>query len=73
MSINWGLGPRVGLMFSISENVLLSTEATYYLRYFNDSQSITGQLDSNQRSSEFRLTLPITLFLSVKLGGPQKD
>lgn len=65
---NWGFGPRVGLMFSISEKVFLSTEATYYLRYFNDSQSITGQLDSKQKSSEFRLTLPITLFLSVKLG-----
>lgn len=63
----WGFGPRVGLMFNISPRVFLGTEATYYLQFRKDKQSITGQPNSSQKASNFSLTLPVSLFLSVKL------
>lgn len=64
----WGFGPRVGLMFNISQRVFLGTEATYYLQFTKGSQTIsTGQPNSTQKSSDFTLTLPVTLFLSIKI------
>ncbi len=63
----WGVGPRAGLMFGISDRIFLGSEATYYLRFINDRQLITGQPESKQKTTDFSLTLPITLFLSVRL------
>ncbi len=64
----WGFGPRIGLMFGISQRVFLGTEATYYLQFTKGSQTIsTGQPNSNQKSNDFILTLPVSLFLSVKI------
>ncbi|MBL7873120.1 MAG: hypothetical protein JNM78_15995 [Cyclobacteriaceae bacterium] len=64
----WGFGPRVGLMFSLSQRVFIGSEATYYLQFTKASQTIsTGQPNSSQKSNDFSLTLPISLFLSVKM------
>lgn len=63
----WGLGPRVGLMFGISDRIFMGTEATYYLRFIKDRQSIIGQPESIQKTTDLSLTLPITLFLSARI------
>jgi len=63
----WGFGPRVGLMFGISERIFLGTEATYYLRFMKDRQSIIGQPESIQKTTDLSLTLPVTLFLSARI------
>lgn len=62
----WGFGPRAGLMFLISDRVTLGTESTYYLRYIRDKTKLTGSPDSKQKTSEFELTVPIVLILSVR-------
>lgn len=66
-SSTWGFGPRVGLMFGISSKVFIGSEAMYYLQFTKGSQSITGQPSSNQKSTDFSLILPVSLFLSVKI------
>ena len=63
----WGLGPRAGILFGISDQVFLGTESTFYLTFLNEKQTITGQPDSEQKSSEFSLVLPVSLFLTVRL------
>lgn len=63
----WGFGPRVGLMFGITDRIFIGTEATYYLRFIKDRQSIIGQPESIQKTTDLSLTLPVTLFLSVRL------
>lgn len=63
----WGLGPRGGLMFGLSDQVFLGTEATFYLTFLKEKQTLTGQSDSEQKSSEFLLALPVSLFLTVRL------
>lgn len=64
----WGFGPRVGLMYGISPRVFLGSEAIYYLKFIKDAQTITnGQPNSSQKSTDFSLTLPVSLFLTVKL------
>lgn len=62
----WGLGPRAGLMFEISDRITLGTEATYYLRYIRDTTKLTSMPDSKQKSSEFVLTVPVVLVLSIR-------
>jgi hypothetical protein len=62
----WGLGPRAGLMFLLSDRITLGTEATYYLRYIRDTTKLTGLPDSKQKSSEFVLTVPVVLILSIR-------
>ncbi|MBX2895417.1 MAG: hypothetical protein KF763_08235 [Cyclobacteriaceae bacterium] len=62
----WGVGPRAGILFLISDRVSLSTESTYYLRYTTDKTKLTGTPDSKQKTSELELTLPIVLILSIR-------
>lgn len=62
----WGLGPRAGLMFEICDRITLGTEATYYLRYIRDTTKLTSIPDSTQKSSEFVLTVPVVLVLSIR-------
>lgn len=62
----WGLGPRGGILFLISDRVSLGTEATYYLRYITDKTKLTGAPDSKQKTSEFELTVPVVLILSIR-------
>lgn len=62
----WGLGPRAGLIFLISDRVTLGTEATYYLRYITDKTKLTNLPDSKQKTSEFELTTPVVLILSIR-------
>lgn len=63
---SWGMGPRLGLMFMLSNRVSLATETTYYLRFITDKQSLTSQPSSWQKTSDARLTLPTTLLLTVR-------
>ena len=62
----WGFGPRVGILFLLSDRVTLGTEATYYLRYITDKTKLTGAADTKQKTSEFELTVPIVLILSIR-------
>jgi hypothetical protein len=62
----WGVGPRGGILFLISDRVTLGTEATYYLRYVTDKTKLTGAPDSKQKTSEFELTVPVVLILSIR-------
>jgi hypothetical protein len=62
----WGLGPRGGLLFLISDRVTIGTEATYYLRYITDKTKLTGAPDAKQKTSEFELTIPVVLILSIR-------
>jgi hypothetical protein len=62
----WGFGLRAGLLFLISDRVTLGTEATYYSRYITDKTKLTGLPDSKQKTSEFELTLPVVLILSIR-------
>jgi hypothetical protein len=62
----WGLGPRGGLLFLISDRVSIGTEATYYLRYITDKTKLTGAPDAKQKTSEFELTIPVVLILSIR-------
>lgn len=62
----WGLGPRTGLMLLLGDRVTVSTESNLYLRFITDKTSLTGTTDSEQKTTEFEITLPIVLFLSVR-------
>jgi len=62
----WGVGPRAGLMFLLSDRVTLGTESTYYLRYITDKTELTGAPNSKQKTSEFELTVPVVLILSIR-------
>ena len=65
----WGIGPRFGLMFRLSDRVLLGTDATSYLKFVNSNQLFPDQPQSksHQKSTNFNITLPVALFLTVKL------
>ena len=62
----WGLGPRAGLMLLLGDRVTVSTESNLYLRFITDKTTLTGTANSEQRTTEFELTLPIVLFLSIR-------
>lgn len=62
----WGLGPRAGLMLLLGDRVTVSTESNLYLRFITDKTTLTGTANSEQKTTEFELTLPIVLFLSVR-------
>lgn len=62
----WGIGPRAGLMFLLSEYITLGTETTYYLRFITDKTRLTGLPDAKQTTSEFKLTVPVVLILSIR-------
>lgn len=62
----WGLGPRAGLMLLLGDRVAVSTESNLYLRFITDKTTLTGTTDSEQRTTEFAVTLPIVLFLSIR-------
>jgi hypothetical protein len=66
-SKGWGVGPRLGLMFNLGSRIFLGTETTYYLQYFTTNQEITNQPNSEQKSSNFGLMLPTTIFLIARL------
>jgi hypothetical protein len=53
-------------MFLLSDRITLGTEATYYLRYIRDTTKLTSMPDSKQKSSEFVLTVPVVLVLSIR-------
>lgn len=65
-SKGWGLGPRLGLLFRISDKILLGTDAAYYRQSSNGSQTIPDQPKSTQKSTSFNLSLPVALFLTIK-------
>ncbi|MEK6781069.1 MAG: hypothetical protein AABY93_05160 [Bacteroidota bacterium] len=66
-SKGWGFGPRLGLLFRISDKILLGTDAAYYFHSAKDFQSIPDQPQSTQKSTSFNLSLPVALFLTIKL------
>jgi hypothetical protein len=68
-SKGWGIGPRFGLLFRISDKILLGTDAAYYFRSTIDFQSIPDQPRSTQKLTSFTLSLPVTVFLTVKIKG----
>ncbi len=63
----WGFGPRFGLLFRISDKVLLGTDASCYVKSSKSTQIIPGQPNSNQKFTTFNLSLPVALFLTVQL------
>lgn len=65
-SSSWGLGPRFGLQFNLSSRVVLATETTAYLQFTTHKQSLTASPSSWQKRSDFHITLPTTLLLTVR-------
>ena len=64
----WGIGPRFGLMFHLSEKVFLGTEATFYYQAFNENTFQNGfGANTNQRNTNFSLTPPFSMYLIIKL------
>ncbi|MBK5279396.1 MAG: hypothetical protein JJE09_11100 [Bacteroidia bacterium] len=66
-SKGWGIGPRFGLLFRVSDKVLLGTDAAYYFHSANSFVTIPDQPRSTQKSNSFSLSLPVALFLTIKL------
>ena len=66
-SKGWGIGPRFGILFRVSEKILLGTDAAYYFKVSKSSQHFPDQSRSTQKSTNFNLSLPVALFLTIKL------
>ena len=66
-SKGWGIGPRFGLLFRLSEKILLGTDAACYFRSFNSKQAFPDQPQSTKKSTTFNITMPAALFLTVRL------
>ncbi|MBI1768343.1 MAG: hypothetical protein HYR67_08205 [Bacteroidetes bacterium] len=62
-----GFGPRMFLMFRIHEKIFLATEAAYYWKTTNSNVTGTGLTPSTQTSTSFGFTIPVALFLTVRL------
>jgi long-subunit fatty acid transport protein len=67
----FGTGFRVGLNFHITDKILLGTEANYYFKFINTSNTLTQPFGSPVKHSDdsrkFQLNVPAVLFLVVKL------
>ena len=64
-----GVGPRITLNFLAHEKIVIGTEASYYLKFMNQSQTITGTNitplpDAKLRSLQF--SLPAAIFVMLK-------
>lgn len=62
-----GFGPRVFLMFRIHEKILLATEASYYWKTTTTNVTGTGLTSATLTSTSFGFTIPVALFLTVRL------
>jgi hypothetical protein len=61
-----GMGLRFTLNYSISEKILLGTEATYYYKWMKESRKGTDIPEETEKSKQFIFTVPIALFLMLK-------
>ena len=62
-----GIGFRFTLNYYISEKILLGTESTYYYKWIKESRKGTDTPQETEKSKEFIFTVPIALFLTLKL------
>jgi hypothetical protein len=62
----FGFGPRFGLTYSITDRILLGTEATYYFKRTKETQEITNLEKRNEKFKEFSFAVPAVLFVSLR-------
>jgi opacity protein-like surface antigen len=62
-----GIGLRFTLNYNISEKILLGTEATYYYKSMKETRKGTSVPEETEKFKEFTFTVPVALFLILKL------
>ena len=65
-----GFGPRVMLNYQFHDKLLVGTEASFYLKWIDEKQTVTGTQAPALPSASLRsftFTLPAVVFLIVKL------
>jgi hypothetical protein len=68
-----GFGPRLSLNYQFHHRLMIGTEASYYFKFINQKQKVTGNGSPNPSSNDqdthlrsFTLTLPAVVFLIMK-------
>lgn len=62
----FGLGPRVGLYYAITDKFLISTEANYYLKFINSKFEVSPGTKQEEKVKRFQLNVPTAIFLILK-------
>lgn len=65
-----GFGPRASLNYQFHDKLLIGTEASYYFKWINQDQKVTGMsapVEPSTSLRSFSFTLPAVVFLIVKL------
>jgi hypothetical protein len=65
----YGFGPRVSLNYQFNEKLMIGTEASYYLKWIDQSTKFTnsGTQPNNSASlRSFQFTLPAVIFVMLK-------
>jgi hypothetical protein len=67
----WGLGPRVTLNYTITDRMLIGTEATYYFKSLKNTIETQGQGGvsddkTTEKSKRFQLVVPAVIFMVLK-------
>lgn len=65
-----GFGPRVSLNYQFHNRLMVGTEASYYFKFINQKQKVTGQnqpnTDTPSHLRSFSFSLPAVIFLIMK-------
>lgn len=66
----WGLGPRVTLNYTITDRILIGTEATYYFKSIKEriksDVAIGTSDDTTEKSKRFQFAVPSVIFMILK-------
>ena len=66
----FGFGPRVGLNYQFHDRLLIGTEASYYFKWIDQKQTITGiapgVAEPGSDLQSFAFVLPAAIFLIMK-------
>lgn len=67
----FGFGPRMPILFRVSENVLVGTEMSWYFQRENTDSDFPSVPTSESKlvHRSFNLQMPTAIFLTLKLGG----
>lgn len=66
----YGFGPRVSLNYQFHNRMLVGTEASFYLKWIEQTQRVfgmNGPADPDESLRSFSFTLPAVVFLIVKI------
>lgn len=64
----FGIGPRAGILFQLAGQVFIGTETSFYYTSVVRVEKFPDVPEARQRTQKIELTLPVAIFLGIRLG-----